>query len=84
MHSLTRFENINWVTGNPPVHKGKNIDVISSSILAIMLELLSEIKTENYNIITDKIKYEYIWVISCDPVVEKGRMVTRTKQLTKI
>ena len=49
-----------------------------------MLELLSEIKTENYNIITDKIKYEYIWVISCDPVVEKGRMVTRTKQLTKI
>ena len=32
---------------------------------------------------TDKIKNEHIWV-TCDPVVEKGRMVTRTKQLTKL
>lgn len=46
-----------------------------------MLELLLRIKTINVDILLIKSKNEYIW-ITFDPVVEKGRMVT--KRLTKL
>ena len=46
-----------------------------------MLELLLRIKTINVNILLIKSKMS-IFGYTCDPVVEKGRMVT--KRLTKI